>query len=177
MTFAIRGAVVQNVNYECLKKLKEAGLRRIQFGIETTSERLLGIINKKIDRQKIADAIAICNRLKIGSVANLMIGLPTQTESEIVEDIEFIKKVNPRYISISIFNYAPNTEFYTHYLKENPTDDFWRKFARNPDREFIHHCDDIITYERLYHLQSAMTKKVLFSAFVFIELFASSTQR
>jgi radical SAM superfamily enzyme YgiQ (UPF0313 family) len=68
ITFAILGAVVQNVNFESLKALKEVGLRRIQFGIETTSKRLLQLLNKKIDKKKISEAVSICNKLKISSI-------------------------------------------------------------------------------------------------------------
>ena len=53
-----------------------------------------------------------------------MIGLPEHTEEDIFEDIEFLKKVQPTYIGINIFNYAPNTEFYKNYLEKNPSDDF-----------------------------------------------------
>lgn len=163
ITFAIRGAVVQNVNFESLTMLKEAGLRRIQFGIETTSDRLLKLLNKKIDKNKISEAVSFCNKLKISSVANMMIGIPTQTEEEVLEDFEFIKKIGPTYISVSIFNYAPRTELYNEYMRKNGNDDFWRRFAQNPDQDIVlRHCEDIIPRDRLYQLQSLFTRKYYF---------------
>jgi radical SAM superfamily enzyme YgiQ (UPF0313 family) len=163
ITFAIRGAVVQNVNFESLKALKEVGLRRIQFGIETTSKRLLQLLNKKIDKKKISEAISLCNRLRISSVANIMIGLPTQTESEIMDDFELLKKIGPTYISISIFNYAPHTEFYKEYIQKNGNNDFWRSFAENPQQDIVlRHCEDIIPRDRLYQLQSLLARKYYF---------------
>jgi radical SAM superfamily enzyme YgiQ (UPF0313 family) len=93
----------------------------------------------------------------------MMIGIPTQTEAEVLNDFEFINKIGPTYISISIFNYAPHTEFYKEYIRKNGKDDFWRSFAGNPQQDIVlRHCEDIIPRDCLYQLQSLLARRYYF---------------
>ena len=160
ISFAIRGAVVSNVDYESIKNLKEAGLRRIQFGVESCTQRLLELMNKKITREQMRKAFSISNSLKIPSVANMMIGIPTQTEQEISEDMAFVWKLNPTYVSISVFTYAPHTQFYLELLEKENSADYWKNFAQNPTREVeLRHNYDFVDEEKLFELQATFTKK------------------
>ena len=133
LSLAIRGAVVNHTPLDILQKLRKAGLKLIQFGIETSSPRLLQYLNKHIDREKIKTAFQNCHEAGIRTVANLMINIPGQTRDEILSDFALIKEIKPTYVSISIYNWAPGTTHYEEAVKNKTLNrDFWREYAFAP---------------------------------------------
>ena len=152
LDWSIRGAVVQHVSLEILEKLKRAGLRIIQFGVETATPRLLKYLNKKIDREQVEKAFALCRSLNIRTTANLMINIPGQTRKEILADLSFLKQLKPTYISISIYNWAPGTTHYENALRDKTLSvDTWRDFAANPaGKEPVIHPVTEVPIEEVY---------------------------
>lgn len=156
MNWTIRGAVVNHISADTLEKLKESGLRLIQFGVETTSPRLLKFLNKRINRKKISEAFDICHKIGIRTVANLMINIPGQTKEEIISDFDYIKKIMPTYISVSIYNWAPGTTLYEEALRNGElSQDHWLEFALNPlTSEPVIHAVTEIDIKSVYKLRS-----------------------
>ena len=165
LDWSIRGAVVQHVSLEILEKLKRAGLRIIQFGVETTIPRLLRYLNKKINREQVEKAFALCHSLNIRTAANLMINIPDQTRKEILADLSFLKQLKPTYISISIYNWAPGTIHYENALKENVLQrDHWKEYAAEPaEPEPIIHSETEVPINEVYNLRSRFVNKHYFN--------------
>jgi len=134
--WAIR-ARVNTVNYEMLKKLKEAGCLRINYGVEAGTPEILKVIRKGITIEEIKKVFSMTRKLKITTVAYFMIGHPTETREQILKTIEFAKSLKPDYCLFTVAVPFPDTDMYkmgfdTGLYKE----DHWLQFAKNPLEPF-----------------------------------------
>ena len=87
-----------------VKMLKDAGCVTIGIGVESGNEEMRKtLLNKKIPNSVYEQAFANCNKYDIRTTANIMIGLPFETEENIIESAEFCKKLKARSISLAIF--------------------------------------------------------------------------
>ena len=87
-----------------VEKLKETGCITIGIGVESGSEKIRSeILNKRTPDSIYIDAFAICNKYKIRTTAYVMMGLPFETEQDILTTADFCKKLKAESIAISIF--------------------------------------------------------------------------
>ncbi len=87
-----------------VKILKEIGCVTAGIGIESGSERIRAqLLDKRTPDSIYVNAFALCNKYKIRTTANVMIGLPFETEQDIIKSAEFCKKLKTESITISIF--------------------------------------------------------------------------
>ena len=87
-----------------LKMLKEANCATISIGVESGNEKIRReILNKNIPDYVYEKAFANCNKYHIRTTANIIIGLPFETEKDILTSANFCKKLNTESIGISIF--------------------------------------------------------------------------
>jgi anaerobic magnesium-protoporphyrin IX monomethyl ester cyclase len=155
LTWAIRGAVVNHISYDDMVKLKKTGLSVIQFGVESLNPRLLQYLNKKLDYEKVKNAIQTCHRAGVRTVANMIVGIQGQTREEMHEDFNSLKQLKPTYVSVSIYNWAPGTSHYQKALEEKVIpQDFWREHALNPmEQDPIVHPVTEVTIEEVYKIR------------------------
>jgi radical SAM superfamily enzyme YgiQ (UPF0313 family) len=87
-----------------MKLLKEANCITIGIGVECGNEELRKqMLNKNIPNYVYEKAFDNCHKYGIRTTANIMIGLPFETEENIYESIDFCRKLQPGSISLSIF--------------------------------------------------------------------------
>ena len=73
----------------------------------------------------------------IETLGYFMIGAPTETKEDIIETINFAKKINPDYAHITILTPYPGTLIYQQALSEGVIEeDYWKKFALSPRDSF-----------------------------------------
>ncbi len=126
-------ARVDTVDEEILKKLKEAGCQRIHFGVEAGTEKILKILNKGIHLGQVEKAFKLAKKNNIETLAYFMIGAPTENREDILQTIQFAKKINPDYAHITILTPYPATKIYEDALNQGVIEkDYWREFAKNP---------------------------------------------
>lgn len=77
---------------EMAKRLKECGLVRISFGLETADLRVREIIKKNIPLESHVEANSISNKLGIETINSVMMGLPGDTRESIERTIDFLCK-------------------------------------------------------------------------------------
>ncbi len=70
------------VNKEVLKSLREAGFRTIHFGIETASERLMKLIDKRETVEQVIEGIKLVKTFGFQVSGTFILGLPTETREE-----------------------------------------------------------------------------------------------
>lgn len=92
----------KGIDRQLLISAKKAGFRCFYFGLETISPRLLGLINKGISSKKARDIIRMCSELDIRMTVHFMIGLPTQTEKELLEDLEFARSLAEKHTNVHL---------------------------------------------------------------------------
>lgn len=87
-----------------IKRLKDAGCVTIGIGVESGNEEIRkNLLNKKISNEAYEQAFKNCHEYDIRTTANIMIGLPFETEENILESAAFCKKLEARSLSLSIF--------------------------------------------------------------------------
>lgn len=126
-----RADLINWKDLELLKLMKRAGCTQIDYGFESGSEKILGLLKK--DRVKLGDnqrAIAVTKAAGLSVMATFMLGTPGETEADLKETEVFIEKnINHiDYFQTFIATPYPGTELYdickekgivsTDYLKE-----------------------------------------------------------
>jgi len=87
-----------------IAKLKKAGCVTIGIGVESGNEEMRKkLLNKNIPNSVYERAFAICHKYEIRTTANVMMGLPFETEENILESAQFCRKLRARSLSLSIF--------------------------------------------------------------------------
>ncbi|MBI4971286.1 MAG: radical SAM protein [Candidatus Omnitrophica bacterium] len=103
---------VSSVNYTLLKRMKEAGCARIDFGIECGNQKMLDSIKKGFTIQQVKDAVAAANKAGIETEGLFIIGLPDETLQDTLDTINFSLSLNLDHIKLNIFVPYPGSELY-----------------------------------------------------------------
>ena len=85
------GVRCTSVTYEDLKFYKENNLYAMTFGIESGSQKILDIMEKKFTPKDVYKAISNCKKLGIDTNPNaVVIGMPGETKETVIESAKFI---------------------------------------------------------------------------------------
>jgi len=130
-------AHINTVDFEMLKRLKQSGCVLVCYGVESGTEAMLERIRKGITREKVAEIFNMTRKAGMQTLAYFMIGLPNETRQQMLETIEFAKKIRPDYCHFAILVPFPATPVYTEGLASGIlSGDYWKKFAKVPAVEF-----------------------------------------
>lgn len=110
---------VDRSDMETLVAMKKAGCIELGFGMESASQEVLDLNNKKITIEEAR--FAIKNAKKVGLKVRLffVVGLPGETKGTVKKNIEFIEDVQPDGVDISTFVPFPGCEIYENPQKFN----------------------------------------------------------
>jgi len=95
-----------------LSGLKQAGCNTILFGIESGSDKMLSLMNKKMSRDFIRKQIDLVRKHHLNWIGFFIMGYPGETRDEIFETLQFMKELDPPYAEINIFNPLPGTRIW-----------------------------------------------------------------
>ncbi len=95
-----------------LGKLKEAGLKRTAFGVESGDPDVLLSIDKKIDHDTIREAFRNAKKVDLETIGFFIIGLPGETEETMERTIKFACEVDPKIANFSMMTPYPGTKVY-----------------------------------------------------------------
>lgn len=109
---------VKDANYSVLAELREAGLVRISYGIESVNDSILLSMRKKIKVKDIEHGLAETRRAKIAIQGNILFGDPEETEETFESSIAWWKR-HPEY-DLSLFPLLtiPDAPVYRQALKK-----------------------------------------------------------
>jgi len=129
---------VDIVDRELLRKMKEAGCRRILFGLESGVEELLNNVNKKCNLEDIRKAIRYAREEGVQTAGLFMIGLPGETKEMTRTTIQFAKELNLDFAKFAITVPFPGSKLYEDLtakgeLKRRDWDNFVT-FNNNPKK-------------------------------------------
>ena len=88
------GVRIENIDEEILVKMKQAGVYKIAFGVETADEKLLEIHNKKLNLKKMEEVVSLSKRLGFLTYGFFIIGLLGETDKEFDQTMRFAKKID-----------------------------------------------------------------------------------
>jgi len=106
------GLRCDRLSREDIRLLAEAGCDSICLPVETTSERLQRHIRKKLDVEKVFRVAEWCREEDILTQAFVMIGFPTETESEMRETVRRVEAAAIDVIRVFPVVPIPGTELY-----------------------------------------------------------------
>jgi len=81
-----------NLTEELLELMYKAGCRRLVFGFETGSPKLLRNINKKLDIDQLKNVLTLCNKIGIWAELEVIVGFPYEFEEDFQHTYNFIKE-------------------------------------------------------------------------------------
>jgi len=126
---------VDLIDEEIIKKLKQAGCKRIQYGIESGNQRILDLLKKKITLDQTRKAVKMAKKYNIDTLGEFMIGSPGEGEREVFDTVKFAIELDLNYVLFNITTPYPGTELYKMGMEKGLFEDFWMNFAKDPMRD------------------------------------------
>lgn len=108
-----------NLDEEMVDKLKAANFSLITFGLETTSEALMQVINKGETVQQVIQAINMTAQQGIPVGTTLIFGLPHETNTDRWNAIKTVSTLPLASVRFNTLTPYPGTPIYDKLLKED----------------------------------------------------------
>ncbi|MFZ5906060.1 MAG: B12-binding domain-containing radical SAM protein [Nitrospirota bacterium] len=117
---------VHYVSPEMLSIAKQAGCCCILYGVESASETVLQVMNKRIRREDVVRAFRITKEAGIVAGAFLMVGSPGENEESINRTIGLLREIQPDIILPQIAMITPGTRIFARAKEKGCIDeDYW----------------------------------------------------
>lgn len=155
-------ARVDTVDEDLLKLMKDSGCIQLDFGIESGSDRVLAdIIKKRATTAQARKAFALCEKCGMRTFANLMIGLPTETEEEMHRTFALAKELNACAYVLSIAMPLPNTGLWNMVNPLIKAEEYEKLNWHGEDVSITDRCNkSLVSTERLIYLHDHFGKEL-----------------
>jgi len=108
---------VDYVDDDILYWMRRAGCTQISYGIESGSEKIRKLFNKKVNTTQIKKAFALTKKYGILPRAYFIYGSPGETWETIQETIDLILEIKPLSVIFYILDLFPGTKLYANFKK------------------------------------------------------------
>ena len=166
------------MNEEVIKMLKETGCFRVWIGSESGSQKVIDLMDRRVDVQQVREMIKLSKKEGIEAGTFIMLGYPGETEEDIEETIHHLKEANPDHFTITVAYPIKGTELYQEIEAGRTSDLEWAKstdrqidFKRTFSRKYYDHAVRRVISEVNYakqnsqvSIQSAKLKMVSIAA-------------
>jgi radical SAM superfamily enzyme YgiQ (UPF0313 family) len=123
---------VDTLDEEMLGAMKKAGCVCLFFGFESGSQKILDFLNKGITPEQSVRAAKLCKKYGIVMLADIMMGIPTETAEDLDRTIALLKQIRPELLSIAYFTPIIGSDLYDYCVKENIVlINSYEQYARN----------------------------------------------
>lgn len=92
---------VDSADQVLYRKLKEAGVVMIMFGIESANQDVLDFYHKQVTVQQIREAVTMCNQMGILSYGWFILGAPMETREHFENDLRL---ANETHLDLAYYN-------------------------------------------------------------------------
>lgn len=117
--YLLNGIIARNIDEQNIALFARAGVKKLFFGLESTSEKLRREIQKThANLVEIRRAVFLANRYGIEAGVSLIIGFPFQTLDDILLDIVTLYKNHIPPLAINALYPLPNTPIYDECVRE-----------------------------------------------------------
>lgn len=93
----------QFADEEMVELMKESGCQMVLLGIESGSQKILDIMNKKVTIEQYKKGIQLLHKHGISTTASFIIGFPGETLETYEETVEFIEETQPTFYRINVW--------------------------------------------------------------------------
>lgn len=112
-------ARIDTIKEDILKKMKQAGINWLCFGIESASRRVREDVSKRIAQEKIKKAIEMTRNVGIYTLGNFIFGLPEDDIKTMHETLEMAKEFNFEYVNFYAAMAYPGSQLYNEAIKND----------------------------------------------------------
>ena len=132
------------VSEDKVKLMKEAGCFYLSFGLESNSPNSLKLMNKVAKPKDNERAVEICKRLGILANSAFLFGIPGETETDLKDTINFIKKYNIFSTGINTMKPLPGSTYYDQFVSEGiikkSIEDWHSISSIHHSSDYFNHC-------------------------------------
>lgn len=168
------------VDYPLLKHMHRAGCRRIYYGWETGSQRMLDVLKKDLNQTDIIECAKLTRRAGIWAKVYLIVGSPGETMEDIRETERVLRIAGPDLIRISVFNPLIGTESWDKYQANIDISDLRENYVSSNRSAYVHENFSQVeleelrktmvrTYERWYYSSPARARRVMERTMYYLE--------
>ena len=148
----------ERLSEEVLTQLKLAGCFRIWIGAESGSQRIIDLMKRQVDINKVAEMMQLTQQQGMEAGTFIMVGYPTETKEDINLTIDYLKKANPNHFTITVAYPIKGTGLYRQIEKDITIQPEWSTstdrdidFARTYPRKYYDHAVRRIVNEVNFH--------------------------
>lgn len=105
-------------NEEDFRYMYDSGCRWVFFGVESGSERILKMMNKRIPFNRIEETFSNCRKAGIIAIASFIVGFPDETVEDVAKTVELIEKLETPLINLNYFALVPGSDIYNRMIEE-----------------------------------------------------------
>jgi anaerobic magnesium-protoporphyrin IX monomethyl ester cyclase len=106
----------ESINEENLRNMKESGCHKLTFGIESGSDVVLGIMNKKQNSDDVRRSISLCKKFGIETKGFFMLGFPGETKEQMQQTIDFSIELDLDTAFFYVVRAFPGTELFSDII-------------------------------------------------------------
>ncbi len=99
---------------EIAKLARDSGCLTISLGVESPSQLVLDIVNKRIDVNKSKETIRLLKESGIECRVFMVSGMPGEPEDIVQQTMDFLEETQPDLVMMSLFTVRPGTDVYNH---------------------------------------------------------------
>lgn len=114
---------------EALREMKAAGCIQVEFGFESGSDAMLRNLNKNTTVETNLRAARLAREAGLRIYADIMVGLPGETEADLRATLRFVRKARPDVISFSRLYPLPGTAIYNALSEADRAALSWADYA------------------------------------------------
>lgn len=109
---------IDKVDEEMVRKMKEAGCDRVDFGIEHGNEQIRNdILKRNMSDRQIIDGGKLFRKYKIRVHAANIVGVPHETADTVMETIRLNRQIKPELARCFVLQPYPKTQIYDYSLQ------------------------------------------------------------
>ena len=132
------------MNEQVIQWLKEAGAFRVWIGAESGSQRIVDAMDRRVKVEQVKEMIQKTKLANIQTGTFIMLGYPSETETDIFATVDYLKAANPDFFTITIAYPIKGTSLYQEVESSFTKLKDWNK---STDRDI----DFKRTYQRKYY--------------------------
>ncbi|MBU0506843.1 B12-binding domain-containing radical SAM protein [bacterium] len=169
-------ACSDSLEAELIALMKKSGCYMVRLGIETASPRILKLIHKKVDLDKLKDNIKVLRKCGIRTHGFFIIGFHTENMDDIKMTIDYSHQSDLDSASFAIFQPLPGSELYTCYVTAEVRESLnWDNFDFYRDSHFTYNVpfEKLKSIQRRAYIQFYLYPRRFFSLLTYLMSFSA----
>jgi len=109
---------LNHLRREDLQYMYDSGCRWIFYGVESGSPEMLKRVRKEIDHANIDQEFRNCSEIGIAAIAGFIIGLPDETEGQLLQTVRLMQRLETNFINTLMFYPIPGSALYQELVSK-----------------------------------------------------------